>query len=137
MKMFFLNFNFQKNLLVGGVTGLGVVTLTFLFPLNDFMEFHRILIGVIAGIYIGFAINEGNSNNIIVEILLALFIFVMTLASAHSKLAVLIPIAYTVHGCWDWLHHKKTIKTPVVQWYPPFCAAVDFVLAVSILMRII
>ncbi len=34
-----------------------------------------------------------------------------------------------LHGAWDWLHDTKTVSTHVAAWFPPACAAFDFVIA--------
>ncbi|MFQ5759969.1 MAG: DUF6010 family protein [Acidiferrobacterales bacterium] len=36
---------------------------------------------------------------------------------------------YVLHGAWDWLHETKTVPTHVAAWFPPACAAFDFVIA--------
>lgn len=37
-----------------------------------------------------------------------------------------------VHAIWDWAHHFDYGAT-VFEWYPPFCAAVDGVIALGII----
>jgi hypothetical protein len=36
---------------------------------------------------------------------------------------------YLGHGAWDWMHHSGSVPTRVASWFPPVCAAFDFVVA--------
>src|SRR5262249_26089271 len=50
---------------------------------------------------------------------------IITLHSASSSAAIL--------GGWDWLHEARAVPTRVALWFPPLCAAFDFVVAVLVL----
>jgi uncharacterized protein DUF6010 len=41
---------------------------------------------------------------------------------------------YALHGVWDLLHHPRAVPTRVASWFPPTCAAFDFVVAVALLI---
>ena len=43
--------------------------------------------------------------------------------------AIWLAVGYALHGAWDWLHHSGKITTRVAPWFPPACAAFDFVVA--------
>ena len=40
-----------------------------------------------------------------------------------------IAVGYVGHGIWDWLHHTDHIPLRTAFWFPPTCAAFDFVVA--------
>lgn len=42
---------------------------------------------------------------------------------------LLIALGYVWHGIWDWLHHTDYVATRTARWFPPACAAFDFVVA--------
>lgn len=44
---------------------------------------------------------------------------------------------YALHGAWDWLHDVKAVPTRVAQWFPPACAAFDFLIAAFTLIFIV
>lgn len=46
-------------------------------------------------------------------------------------------VGYALHGAWDWLHHSGHVRTRVVAWFPPTCAAVDIVAAVMIVLLLV
>ena len=43
---------------------------------------------------------------------------------------------YALHGAWDLLHNPnpRAVPTRVVRWFPPACAAFDFVVAIALLI---
>jgi len=43
--------------------------------------------------------------------------------------AAWLAVGYALHGGWDWLHHCGRVPTKVAAWFPPACAAFDFVVA--------
>ncbi|MBT8447493.1 MAG: hypothetical protein KJO38_10105 [Gammaproteobacteria bacterium] len=45
-------------------------------------------------------------------------------------------VGYALHGAWDWAHDRKLIATKVASWFPPACAAFDFVIAAFILLLV-
>jgi hypothetical protein len=46
---------------------------------------------------------------------------------------VWLAFGYALHGGWDWLHEARFVSTRVAIWFPPLCAAFDFVVAVLVL----
>jgi len=54
------------------------------------------------------------------------------LASAWMGVAIhplWLAAGYFGHGVWDWFHHAGGIPTKVAGWFPPACAAFDFLIA--------
>lgn len=41
----------------------------------------------------------------------------------------LIGVGLVLHAVWDLLHRPRGIQTAIPRWYPPFCAAFDFLFA--------
>lgn len=88
---------------------------------------HSLAIALIAAVYVGFAVADGRTKVIAVEIAVAL-IFVMIAAGAVTGSAWLLVVGYFGHGCKDlWQHRTHFVAG--TRWWPPFCAAVDFVVA--------
>jgi hypothetical protein len=45
---------------------------------------------------------------------------------------VWVGLGFILHGILDMLHHPNLVKTKVIRWFPPLCAAFDFIVAVFI-----
>ena len=84
-------------------------------------------IAFIATVYIGFAVADGRRNVLVIEVVVAtLFIVVAALGVTGSPW--LLVAGFFAHGCKDlWQHRTGFVRG--TRWWPPFCAAVDWVAA--------
>jgi hypothetical protein len=90
---------------------------------------------VIAAIYIGFAVADGRRHVLAVETAVA-SAFVVVAAAAVTGTAWLIVAGLAVHGVKDMWQHRTGFVAGT-RWWPPFCAAVDFVAAALIAVAIV
>lgn len=91
-------------------------------------------LAAIAFVYIGFAVADGRTRVIAVECAVALA-FVVTGAAGITGASWLLVIGFLAHGLKDaWQH--RTAFVSGTRWWPPFCAAVDFVVALAIAIEI-
>jgi hypothetical protein len=92
-------------------------------------------LALIASIYIGFSVADGRRMIIAVETLVAGG-FVLIAAAAVTGTAWLLVVGLTGHGLKDlWQHRTQFVST--TRWWPPFCAAVDWVAAAIIAIAIV
>src|SRR5215831_12115953 len=97
--------------IIVGIVGGAITSLVAWSPfIPDAVAYHAVWLAVIGAIYLGFAFADGRPSIVILE-----------MAVATGFLAL--------HGCWDLLHRPRGITTKLPSWYPPFCAAFDFVFA--------
>jgi hypothetical protein len=99
------------------------------------LGFAAVLLGVIAGVYFGFAIVNGSFRDQLTE---------LAVASGFGLAALLgltlspwfVPAAYVGHGLWDCAHHNraKLGLVPIPQWYVPWCAAIDAIIALGLVI---
>jgi hypothetical protein len=90
---------------------------------------------LIAAIYIGFAVADGRGTVIAVETGVA-SVFVVVAAAAVTGSAWLLVAGLAGHGLKDmWQHRTGFVAN--TRWWPPFCAAVDFVAAGLIAVTIL
>ena len=94
------------------------------------IQFAAIILGLVAGIYAGFALQDGRAQILAIEGLAALAFLAFALAGLVWS-PWFIPAAYGLHGVWDLLHHRK-ITTRLPSWYPPMCAVYDWVFAAGL-----
>ena len=89
---------------------------------------------LIAAVYIGFAVADGRLQVIAVECAVA-GLFVVLAATAVTATAWLLVLGYTGHGLKDaWQQRRQYVAN--TRWWPPFCAAVDWLLAAILIIAI-
>ena len=94
-----------------------------------------LLLTLIAAVYIGFAVADGRPKVIAVESSIT-GAFVLLAAAAVTGSAWLLVLGYAGHGLKDfWQERRHYIAG--TRWWPPFCAAVDWLVAVILIIEII
>ena len=93
-----------------------------------------LLLTLIAGVYIGFAVADGRPGVIAVESAVA-GIFVVLAAVSVTATAWLLVAGYAGHGLKDfWQERRQYVAN--TRWWPPFCAAVDWLVAAVLVVEI-
>jgi len=111
----------------GAVFGVLQAASPLAFPWLDAGTVHALGLALIASIYIGFAVADGRRHVLAVEVAVA-SVFVLVAAAAVTVSPWLIVAGLTVHGLKDaWQHRTSFVRG--TRWWPPFCAAVDWVAA--------
>jgi hypothetical protein len=96
---------------------------------------HALSITPVASIYIGFAIADGRPRIIVAEVLVA-GLFVVLAAIAATGTAWLLVLGYAGHGVKDYWQ-ERTHYVVNTRWWPPFCATVDWLVAVILTVEIV
>ena len=95
---------------------------------------HALSIAFIAAVYIGFAVGDGRPKVIAVETVVA-GVFVVIAAIAVTATAWLLVLGYAGHGLKDfWKERRHYVAN--TRWWPPFCATVDWLVAVILVVEI-
>ena len=120
------------------LSGIGVGFLQAATPLAfwwlDSAIVYALGLAVVAAIYIGFAVADGRVRVITVETSVA-FTFVVVSAAAITATPWLLVVGFVGHGLKDlWQHRTRFVAN--TRWWPPFCMAVDFVVAAVIVVEI-
>jgi hypothetical protein len=120
---------------VGAVSAAPVLVLASLLSHDTAFGLLAILLGMIASVYLGFALQDGRIRTFQVEYAgIALFFALATVALAEES-AVLLAAGYFGHGIWDAIHHPRAVDTAMPWWYVPLCLSFDAVVAVYVLVR--
>ena len=122
--------------LVAGVI-LGGVTLLIpsLLPRDTAFGLLAILLGMIASVYLGYALSDGRLRAFQVEYVgIVAFTALATIALARPS-GVLLALGYLAHGLWDLVHHRRGVDTRMPWWYVPVCLGYDTVVALYVLVR--
>lgn len=93
-----------------------------------------LLLSLIAAVYIGFAVADGRPRVVAVESAVA-GIFVVLAAVSVTATAWLLVVGYAGHGLKDFWQERRHYVAHT-RWWPPFCAAVDWLVAAVLLVEI-
>ena len=114
----------------GVVVGLAQAATPVAFWWLDAAAVYALGLALIASIYIGFAVADGRARIIVVECVVAMA-FVVIAAAGITGPAWLLAFGLAAHGIKDaWQQRRQFVSG--TRWWPPFCAAVDWVVAVII-----
>jgi len=118
----------------GAVFGVLQVASPLAFPWLDARTVYALGIPLIAAVYIGFAVADGRRHVLVVESAVVAA-FVVVAAAAVTGSAWFVVAGLAGHGVKDiWQHRTQFVQG--TRWWPPFCAAVDFVAAALIALAI-
>ena len=92
---------------------------------------HALSITLIASVYIGSAVAGGRPRIIAVEVTVA-GLFVVLAATGTPWLLLL---GYAGHGIKDYWQ-ERTHYVVNTRWWPPFCVAVDWLVAIILIIEI-
>jgi len=95
-----------------------------------------ILLGMIATVYLGFAINDGRLRPLLVEFAGIALFGALALIALNEHEPELLAAGYFGHALWDAIHHPpRGLDTHMPWWYIPACLSYDSIVAVYILAR--
>ncbi len=126
----------MKAFVIGLVVGLLFVLLVHTIPPQPARQIIALVLAFTACSYVGALLAQevappfGLAELAIAGLVLALA--VVGLRASTTSLAA----GYALHGVWDLLHNPspRAVPTRVVRWFPPACAAFDFVVAIALLI---
>jgi len=94
-----------------------------------------LLLALIAAVYIGFSVADGRPTVIAVECTVA-GAFLLLAAAGVTGSAWLLVLGYAGHGLKDFWQERSHYVAGT-RWWPPFCAAVDWLVALVLATEII
>jgi hypothetical protein len=117
-------------MLWGIVVGLLQAATPLAFRWLDSATVYALGLVVIAAVYVGFAVADGRPKIIAVETSVT-FAFVVVAAAAVTGSPWLLVAGFAGHGLKDlWQHRSQYVAN--TRWWPPFCAAADWVTAAAL-----
>jgi hypothetical protein len=115
--------------IAAGIAGGAITSLIARSPfIPDAVAYHSVWLAVIGAVYFGFAVADGRPSIVILETAVATGFLVIAFLGLWWAPAF-VAAGLVLHGFWDLGHRPSGIKTKLPGWYPPFCAAFDFVFA--------
>ncbi len=125
----------QHPILTGIAVGLLSLAPHAFLPPNASLAFAAVLLGIIAGVYFGFAVVSGSINHQLVEFNVTLLFGSGALLGVTAS-PWFLPVAYLAHGLWDVAHNNRSPLelVPIPQWYIPWCAVIDVIVGVGLIV---
>jgi len=100
----------------------------------DAATVYAMSIVLIAAVYIGFAVADGRPKVVVIEVVVAMG-FVVVAAASITASAWLLVLGFAGHGVKDaWQEQSHFVAN--TRWWPPFCAAVDWLAAAILIVMI-
>jgi hypothetical protein len=118
-------------LLVGAIQSASPVAFRWLEPAT----LHALYIAFIAAVYVGFAVADGRTKVIAVESVVAAAFALLAALGVGGSVWLLIA-GYAAHGVKDFWQHRTQFVAGT-RWWPPFCAAVDFLVAAVLALQVV
>jgi hypothetical protein len=122
-----------RDLAIGAALGLAAVLGALLLEGSQHTTLAGVLLAAVGAIYFGFAVADGRPSAIAAQAASATCFAVVAYLGVRGGSDALIGAGFAAHAGWDLLHHEGRGPTWVRSWYPPFCAAIDLVIAVPLL----
>jgi hypothetical protein len=125
----------RRPLVTGTAIGVGSLAPHYFLSAQASLGFAAVLIGLIAGIYFGFAVMNGSVRDQLVEFNVA-GLFAISGILGLLLWPVLLPLAYLGHALWDLAHHNRSrlALVAIPQWYVPWCAVIDVIIGAGLLV---
>ncbi len=121
----------RKSILWGLVVGALQVVAPIGLRWLDSATVYALGLSLVAAVYIGFAVADGRPRIIAVEsAVAAVFVLVAVTATAWVLVA-----GYAGHGLKDYWQERRQYVADT-RWWPPFCAAVDWLVAAVLVVEI-
>lgn len=97
------------------------------------LDLLALILAASGGIYWGVAASDGRRGVKAMEAAAGLAFVVMAMLGL-TWTSLWIAAGFALHGAWDVLHHPRRIRTGLRAWFPPFCAAFDWLVALYIVL---
>lgn len=119
--------------------GLGLAAITIggaaLVPADASFAVLAVLLGLIAGVYVGFAILSGTPQAPMVQSAGALAFVLLGAGALVTGSAGLLASGYGLHALWDLAHHPGPLDAGQPDWYAIACVAYDLAVGVFVVVR--
>jgi hypothetical protein len=124
----------MKSFVVGIILGLAFIFLVHSVEPQPARQLIALFLAFTACTYVGALLAQQVPTHIgLLELAVACVAFGLAVVGLRASTTAL-AAGYALHGVWDLLHHPRAVPTRVASWFPPMCAAFDFVVAVALLI---
>ena len=119
--------------IVGALLAVGVATLAKFTRFDEDRSFYSTVLIIIASYYVLFAILDGSGHALVWELILAVAFSTAAIIGALF-LPTLVGAGIVAHGLFDLVHDVFIENSGVPTWWPSFCASVDVLLGIWVII---
>src|SRR5262249_18407603 len=124
----------MKAFVIGIVLGLLFIVLVHTIPPQPARQIIALVLAFTACTYAGSLLAQEVPPPVILgELLVAGVVLALAIVGLRASTTSLAARS-ALHGVWVLLHHPRAVPTRVARWFPPACAAFDFVVAIALLI---
>ena len=120
-------------ILVGVLLAVAVAALATFTRFDADRSFYSTVLVIIASYYVLFAVAGGSNRALVWELVIAVAYSTVALLGA-LVFPTLVGIGIFAHGLFDLLHDRLVENAGVPIWWPPFCASIDVVLGLWVIL---
>jgi uncharacterized protein DUF6010 len=95
------------------------------------LDLLALILAASGGVYWGVAASGVRRSVAVTEALVGLGFVVMAALGLWWS-SWWLAAGFVLHGAWDFAHHPRGLRTGLRRWFPPFCAAFDWMVALLI-----
>jgi hypothetical protein len=123
-----------KPFIAGALLGLVCVVLVHAIPRQTERQVIALFLAFTACVYFGALLAQRVPARVVVlELAVAAVVFGLAVVGLRASTGSL-AAGYAIHGAWDLAHRPGGVPTYVAPWFPPACAAFDFVVALALVV---
>jgi hypothetical protein len=127
---------FVAGILFGAVLGIPFLIVSPFFSDEVVTIFYGVFVGMVASVYLGFALSDGRYKAFNIETLIMISFGVLATVAIMNNEPMLIAAGFLGHALWDALH-PHPMSTAMPPWYVPACIGMDVVLAAYLFVRFV
>jgi hypothetical protein len=118
---------------VGILLAVGVAVLGKFTRFDQDRSFYSTVLVIVASYYVLFAVLGGSGHSLIKELVAAVAFSIVAIVGA-LYLPTLVGIGIAAHGLFDLVHDGLIENSGVPTWWPVFCASIDVMLGLWVIM---
>jgi hypothetical protein len=122
-------------LAAGAALGAAILVIPAFLSAPDAFGFLAVLLGMIAGVYLGFALQDGRVRAFRTEYVGIVAHGALATIALVTESAAVLAGGYLGHALWDAVHHPRGLDTVIPRWYVPLCIGYDVVVGAYVLIR--
>ena len=120
-------------LLVGVLLAVGVAALGKFTRFDQDRSFYSTILVIVASYYVLFGVLGGSGYALAAELAVALGFSTVAIVGA-LYLPTLVGIGIAAHGLFDLVHDVLITNSGVPTWWPAFCASIDVMLGLWVII---
>lgn len=121
------------SVVVGVLLAVGIAALAKFTRFDEDRSFYSTVLIIIASYYVLFAVLDGSGHALIWELVIAVAFSTVAITGALF-LPTLVGTGIVAHGLFDIVHDVLIENSGVPAWWPSFCASVDVLLGIWVII---